>query len=176
MEAYNGREFSRQGDPTRREVRRHRFLNDIGNIDFQMPVFPFVHALLFLLRSYPIEETILLLFRSWDLDISLRRRVDGSLSLSLSLSFTFNPSLSPQPRSLHRGCRALHGLDHQQSTLSSLSLAISISLSLHIPAFHKRDVERDELSSLPPPFMTTACLRSCSRYSTLSYTCRNSPG
>lgn len=77
-------------------VQRHRSLNDIGSIDFQMPVFPFVPALLFLLRSYPIEETILLLFRPRDLDISLRRTESMAPRFSLSLSFSpcSNSSLS----------------------------------------------------------------------------------
>lgn len=75
-------------------VQRHRPLNDIGSIDFQMPVFPFVPALLFLLRSYPIEETILLLFRPRDLDISLRRTESMAPRFSLSFSPCSNSSLS----------------------------------------------------------------------------------
>lgn len=106
-------------------VQRHRSLNDIGSIDFQMPVFPFVPALLFLLRSYPIEETILLLFRPRDLDISLRRTESMaprfSLSLFLSLfQFLSVPSiplplllyiLIPSSLSLHEVCHALHSRD-----------------------------------------------------------------
>lgn len=86
-------------------VQRHRSLNDIGSIDFQMPVFPFVPALLFLLRSYPIEETILLLFRPRDLDISLRRTESMaprfSLSLSLPVPIPLCPFYSATSPSLH---------------------------------------------------------------------------
>lgn len=89
-------------------VQRHRPLNDIGSIDFQMPVFPFVPALLFLLRSYPIEETILLLFRPRDLDISLRRTESMaprfSLSLSLPVPIPLCPFYSVASPSLHPHC------------------------------------------------------------------------
>lgn len=103
-------------------------------------LFPFVPVFLFLLRSYPIEETILLLFRPRDLDISLRRPESMP-----SFPFpSFPPPLPP----------------HRTATSRAFSLRYSIEL------FDKRDVERDQLSpSLPPPFLTTIpCLRS--RYST----------